>query len=152
MPITSIRPPTDSLYKFVAISGLVLVVVAVVVWLQTWQDYTAAVIDAVDPMSDAKRAVIDNYEALTSAAEPDEEQRQERIRQTGRRAEEAERRAQNALMKVKVANARYDRFQTLGTVLCIVGFAAMILGFILWYRRIQRYQDRIIKKQAESAT
>jgi hypothetical protein len=37
----------------------------------------------------------------------------------------------------------------LGWFLGVIGAALAIVGFPLWYKKLQRYQDRVVKKEAE---
>ncbi|MEK0337966.1 MAG: hypothetical protein QQN41_11090, partial [Nitrosopumilus sp.] len=42
-----------------------------------------------------------------------------------------------------------DRMLLLARIIACGGIALAAYGFILWYRKLQRYQDRIVKNQAE---
>ena len=43
------------------------------------------------------------------------------------------------------------RWIRIGESLALLGISLMAFGFYLWYIKLQRYQDKIIKKQADEA-
>jgi hypothetical protein len=125
--LDSITPPTDNLYKFLAIGGLVFALVVFVVLLQEqaadrhqWLDAQAELLasgyveDGPIPTDSAPRLAYYRREAAMADA--------------------------HSLMQVAGGAGGY----AVG-----LSLAAAIVGFTLWYRRVQRYDDAILRMTAE---
>jgi hypothetical protein len=132
-------PPTDSLYKFLALSGLALCIVAL--WV---------------PLREADRI---NGEMPAFSAESDLLAEQARLR-TGSGStvpsvdaldNERERQHARKEKELEIRTAAW-KAQTAwyGKVLA-VGVLAAVIGFTLWWFRVQRYQDQLARSQAEEA-
>lgn len=53
---------------------------------------------------------------------------------------------------IPIALARkVERIRRIGYVLMAIGFLASVLGFALWYLRVQRYQDEMVVMQRDQA-
>lgn len=56
--------------------------------------------------------------------------------------------------KIKIEQAVYLGFEIgqmklFGYIGCFIGVMLTFCGFLLWYRRLQKYQDQIIKREAQ---
>jgi len=139
-------PPTDNLYKFMAISGVVLLIVAPLFWAQfyiTHAERTRLALQALridlspeheywnskariergESVTDEQRKLVEKYDALRK---------------------ESERVGSEFLV--------YDRFSYVVTgaaiILGVLGLVLTCFGFPLWYRKVQKPLDRILAKQA----
>jgi len=140
-------PPTDNLYKFMAISGVVLLIVAPVFWAQfyiTHAERTRLAIRALridlSPENEYwnAKARIERGESVTN------EQRK-LVEKYDARKEESSRVGSEFLV--------YDRFSSVVTVIAIIlwmfGLVLTPFGFWRWYQKVQKPLDRILAKQAK---
>ena len=152
-----LSPPTDSLYKFVAITG-----VAMVLWGAAfpWSKAYEAKLESVQVRGDIKAAgaiaaqlqvQIDELTAQLKDGQRVSEFDAEGIRARQRdlllKLLEANRPADVGIEKLKVidgANATYER---LGWASVLVGSIFAVTGFVTWYIRVQRYVDESIRRQ-----
>jgi hypothetical protein len=122
-------PPTDNLYKFMALAGLVLMFGAPIYWAKYEADLTDYVVEQIRNLPEVP--------PLYSTPTPED------------RAE-AKRKAE--AWKPPSGLARYMRhdiaINTISLVLFIAGFICTGLGFWLWYVRVQRHLDALLLKQA----
>lgn len=51
---------------------------------------------------------------------------------------------------LNLAHTRFGRFLRVLVIGSMTGFILSLLGFILWYRRLQRFQDMFTRRQALS--
>jgi hypothetical protein len=140
-------PPTDNLYKFMAMSGVVLLIVAPIFCAQFYvsqaertrkafetlgesfapADYEMAKVKFENdkPITDEEKNLIEKYDALKKEAS-------------------------SAGSEFLI----YDRFSRVVTVLSILlGLLGCLLswfGFYLWYLRVQKPLDRILLKEART--
>lgn len=183
---TSITPPTDNLYKFVAISGLVLTVLGVALMVQSRvmidgaedevgarlattelfgrqlnrvtedTDRLSARLDsffsggplarAIDEGALRPRTVVeaedliaegDRLSALNDSLEAALEQRT------------AFNEVENARLLREARDARALAY--IGGVLVVIGLGVTVLGFSLWWSRVQQYEDAVIRAAAVEA-
>lgn len=147
-PIPSL--PTDNLYKFAAISGLFLFAVgllAPIVITNSLLNYTAERADKVDTR------ITEGMIRIGELAQKDELSKEERAAQIQRMADDfAQRIAAEQLLLAKHIGAQKEiANQQIFVLQCAgwVGFAASMLGFAMWYLRVQSLQDRILKLESE---
>ncbi len=145
--INPLSPPTDNLYKFVAISGLVLLFGAPVYWgtfeLQVQERRTEAIV------AFEKSWPPPEYFFLPTSVGTNDgggaRERLEALRQSVEAAQAENVRATERLREFE----RLERWLTvLAILLAVVGLAATVGGFRLWYVRVQRPQDQLLWKQA----
>ena len=145
--INPLTPPTDNLYKFVAISGLVLLFGAPVYWatfeLQLQERRTEAIVAFEKSWPPAE---------YFFSPKPDDTPENARVRE---RWEALRNAVEAAEVRNARATARLHQFErldrglsALAIVLALAGLAAALVGFRLWYVRVQRPQDRLLLKQA----
>lgn len=177
--IETLKPPTDSLYKFLAIIGLVIFLASVTspiiinrqlnnqtaefvrdakannlqaeAWMSTWkrvEEHSPKVQEVQQTLIEAKDS-------------PDEKRVLQQAKNVAQRQEEL-----IALFNKQLADWEKESFQVeykqnlmedteiyarriMG--MCIigvpVGLGLSIFGFVLWYRRAQRYEDLVLKSK-----
>jgi hypothetical protein len=178
------KVPTDNLYKFMALSGIVLLVASA--FPRYWQaklefeliraqgekrkgikkkDWASADVDYLLTKSNKLKEETSKWKEAKdlAAAEPQliEKKRQEirtdayeikavntEIRRLYRDSEIA---AIEVKTKEKEISQRLDVIRRLKYVIAggkWVGAILSVSGFLLWYHKLQKYQDKIVKKQA----
>ncbi len=163
-------PPSDNLYKFTAISGLIIVLLSLFI---PWKLGSELRILQIDIELDLKRLEIDqesieassqkttdaiqNYDELMKNSDTRNKQRLEslnfQLTDQGGRLKNHE----LFLAEVKTANEKHQflllQFKILGLIswmALMVGMLMTGLGFWNWYFKFQIYQDRIVKAQARA--
>jgi len=153
-----LAPPTDNLYKFLAVSGLIVFIFCFVYPFQIYQDLVrqAAAGDqevvALRAEDDSNNAAIKSAEAAGAAsALPGKADASERLREKrddiARRWTIARSRYQFALLRKE--DLRVIFLWAIGYGTC--GLMVSGTGFWLWYARLQQYQDMVAKADAEEA-
>jgi hypothetical protein len=141
-------PPTDNLYKFVAISGVVLLIGAPVYWtsyeLQLQERETEAWASLIKQVS-----VPGEYFFPPKADGTPEAAKAHEKWEALKRIVDAQE-ADNFRIRRRLHDL--ERFEVLVTTLAwtfgMLGLFLSMLGFRLWYVRVQRPQDRLLLKQA----
>ena len=132
--------PTDNLYKFIAISGLVLVVTsAVIIW-----SHDKALTSIVQEQ--ARRTSLlaaERKQVIDTQALP--EQKKTEIAEI-----EAQLKSGYKVFDIALGAANFYGFLALG--LDLVGLLAAAIGFWLWYTRVQVHHDRILAAHAKQIT
>ena len=120
-------PPTDNLYKFLAIAGLALLLAGILVPeiaarnLERDLGYVEGVLRYIERAREEDR-VIEKESLLLDL------------------------RKQQELIRAQIPSFR--RSTVWGSILVNTGSSLMILGFSLWYFRVQRYIDKILFSEA----
>ena len=168
------QPPTDNLYRLMVIFGLVVMVASAYFTLQQLQELNRAqfqrrlsdaevrwrwkvVLDQLDrqvecsrdalslPESGEKRAARRKYCAEFKAASEqmraEVEQRLSELAQSGVHQNWA-----------RLMEANYKRWRLAGVIGGVFGFSLSVAGFILWYVRLQRYEDAAARTKMPAAT
>jgi len=142
--------PTDNLYKFMAITGVVLFVGAPVYWatfyFQLAEKETASQVARVE-----LREQILEYAHL-----PPPPKRGEQLSPGVSEAWAKQRETVDTRRKeLRLAEAQYTLFRSLSAIVnslsiisALAGVAIGYRGFRLWYVRVQRPQDQILLRQA----
>ncbi len=148
--------PTDNLYKFIGLSGLVLFVTAIIVPLRIQDkiDRDFARLEAI-LRTKVDLAVLGWHQAIT----PDTLKTEEAIENWRKVQKEKQTELEDRFQKLEVSGAEDEEFcmaiqikkrwVRISCVIGIVGFALMGFGFTMWYLKLQRYQDKIILNQAQ---
>lgn len=161
MSITdSLRPPTDNLYKFIAIAGLIFALACLVSLIYLTGTATDASVEVQQSLRTTYAELLDNeaaVHALNAAMESYEVgdnlgQLIDQVREAG--AESSD------LQSVVLLLQGFDRFNAdLSTLDAYRDYltgatawsiAISFFGFVAWFWRLQRYEDRIIKLRAQS--
>ena len=166
--------PTDNLYKFMAIFGMLLIVLPFLVF-PTIQNYKYRIIDLT-----TKAALKDNelkeLEKIVKQVEDKTSQlnKEEHIKNyenefdvnKSREVNEVEKTVKDVFKKIEIGEiesinlnnelkkvvADFNYFAILIYIIKvfpIIGFIISIIGFYLWYNKNQKYLDIIIKKESE---
>lgn len=154
----ALRPPTDNLYKFLAVSGVVLVLAGLTLLGLAVDRAAEAGLAANDELRQLHAAVTGNA-AATRAVEDamrrvvagkSDASLPGRLRGAGAddaavaRAVAMQRATDLFLYRKSVMNlAASPGGATLG-----VGAAASLLGFTFWFTRVQQYEDAILRRRA----
>ena len=120
--------PTDNLYKFLALSGLIIGVVSLFLLFQ----------DAYRSQ-ELLRQIKENIEVVKAL-------------QTLGQMEEALvtiAKSTASLEELKFILEQKEFNKSRGLTFACVGFFLSASGFVLWYVKVQRYQDKILKEQAQ---
>lgn len=111
--------PTDSLYKFMAIFGLVLFTFSIYNYrTKLDQAYSLEALIKYQEKSNASQTV------------------------------KFENNLEDEKIKYNRFEADYNQFVAIHLFTAVLGLILISLGFYLWYAKIQKYNDLILKKQA----
>lgn len=138
-------PPTDNLYKFMALSGVILLLVAPIFWAKFYishSERTRAAIESLGYSLPPPEYYFFRAKVLAGESVPDEQRKLVEKFELLRR--ESSRLGGEYL--------RYDRFSYVVTsaaiFLGLLGLALTWFGFRLWYLRVQKPLDRILLREA----
>lgn len=133
-------PPTDSVYKFAAVGGLVgFIAVAALVFYQT-HELSRTILEA--QINLARLGV--EAERVAAISQPDTPETRDQYWDI--RARDAELRARERFLMGQVRDIKAQ--VATAAVLGIGSIAFMSWGFSRWYERIQKPQDAALKRAA----
>jgi len=186
--------PTDNLYKFMAISGITIVIISLLpfyhvhvatidtirlggeiqkldeqaIWITEDVEKLKEETDKLKKEVDKKLGHISfkEIEEVVRAQKPDSEMTKEQVEKVEDELNKIELKASeitNAIrkhktlsieLKMKLNEQTYlNRVMRIESILfligALVGFLLSLTGFMLWYRKVQILQDRIIQKKAK---
>jgi hypothetical protein len=152
LPLPS--PPTDNVYKFASIAGLLLLAIGLVLPSFIEQDRVENTFKLVKEAQERridyifklvevvqKDKFIDSEEKLKKEMTRIDDSLREMMAKDGHLLN-AEIDRRNRITEKRLADLLYVR--TIGALL-------MAVGFVLWYFRVQRHQDRILKAEVVKA-
>jgi hypothetical protein len=180
-------PPTDNLYKFMALSGIVLMVAFIVplaFFHQTGMEYLAQLRGSKElqvheeitnqPLEtlnlreqqaiDRKKKHQKRLEAMNAGSNSTEVDKLEGlIREANREIESIADSSHDLSLNLALKRAQVNSEETVsfnrrrdsrvaiqvGAIAVLLGFVASLVGFWLWYKKLQRFQDRVVAKEAE---
>ena len=191
--IDLIKPPTDNLYKFAAIFGLILIVVGFVfppmLFYRSSLELLKSVagedeLEAHQKFAVERNWILDERKMHVEAERNKLQQRLDNLAQSPRSAsvsseidklesamKEARKEAEsledashefNLNLELKKAQAKQQKtFSTnetgnsrfvmvIGWIIGFIGLFFASVGFIMWYKRVAVFQDKLLKKQATS--
>ena len=152
-----ISPPTDSLYKFVAISGIVLIIWGLSFpWSKSYEfeletEELASKTTINKEMAEILRTeaeqIGNEIRELTKESKDSTQLPKLRMRQRDIQIQlvEAQASVDSALARQQVLKKANDTYRQIGLGSSLVGGLFVLLGFIAWYTRLQRYIDRDAK-------
>ena len=147
-------PPTDNLYKFVAISGLVLIVTAIVMYVQLLDKFEWSLAGSIAVEEAHKDYLMARLHSHTPPKHLDDSGI-ERWKKTQEEKIAALFDRWERLQEIHGKSGDYRvwlrimrRWSYLLLAVGLIGVVIMVLGFYFWYYRLQKYQDRILLKQA----
>ena len=167
--LNSLKPPTDNLYKFVAISGLTCFVVGMVLSVQQTGKTLDSAYAAEDALQEAWLALAEGFQ------DGDDETELEMLNRAWQRAAKGgeafgltqELRKLGTLTEAELAAVRqfeiaanslsnqwriHEITRTWLSWMVVVSLGIMLLGFGLWYSRTQRHQDKLLRMQTQEQT
>ena len=131
--------PTDNLYKFLALSGVVLCIACFVLSTITTQNFSsqrvAVLTDLAEIQKDLEAIDINDSDVPASLREISVVSERIRIKQT-------EVKDMNAIYATTSENLKHG---------IQIGLVASIVGFILWYLNVQRHEDKILRAKVPLA-
>jgi hypothetical protein len=164
-------PPTDSLYKFSAIVGTILVVLSIYLPMKMSRDVRREILNSnlkirvfevevehLKKRADDLKKLIDHTVAMRKKSyKPDNSKidltySEEEVKQMLREITNSQRdigikraEIESAAQRIKVLEREYLVTWVYLLVGCVIGAYLALWGYVNWYRRIQVHQDKIIK-------
>ncbi|MCK5062144.1 hypothetical protein KAR28_06390 [Candidatus Parcubacteria bacterium] len=169
MDFSKFAPPTDNLYKFISIFGILLMLAlpayCIFFSYTQQQEAQADVLEKEileDEKNDIKNEIIDKIENVDKELEQlKQNYNQEKADDLSESILILENKKKELSKKLIAINSLIDKnthrkefinkLRVATTIYLFVGFVITLIGFSLWYFKLQRYQDKIIKKQAEES-
>ena len=148
-----LKPPTDNLYKFISIFGLLIFLASFIFPQILSREYSLkyAEVEGEIRVLENEREYIDNLKS--DSEEPNQKKEDDpAIKQREAEFDKglAEARKNHELSKALGVEAR--RWQWFGYIGMLLGVALMAGGFYLWYSRVQKYEDKLMKYKADEAS
>jgi len=163
-------PPTDSLYKFCAISGTIILAVSIYYpeslrrevrryRIEVKAELKALQVDLDSADDNIKEQELIIKEALAAANKGESTMSVSAVRALTRELKEATAQLKKSSIqslakgeKLTLLNDELITIDALAATTFGLGFAMALLGFIFWYALVQRYQDKKIKADATATT
>lgn len=155
-------PPTDNLYKFMAIGGLVLIIGSEALFTLALREWSAKLHELEPSLEsleiDVARLKRQSAEFHRQAeASPPTKKALDQLRKHHEAIQEVE---DNLLIKAAEVKARARHLDALRRdvrvlrwltpIAGVFGALLTLWGFVLWYTRVQIHLDRVLKEQAAS--
>lgn len=157
--------PTDNLYKFIALLGMTIFILSLIFPIWKMQEIAERNFILEEELSLYQRRMKDaklKAASLWSFVEqhppdkspPNKAQLDRFVSQVDLMEKELKDIGDwqsKAIIRVeflKYLKQQLERWEVYLTIGVCIGSAIMLCGFIMWYFKLQRYQDRIIKKEA----
>lgn len=138
--------PTDNLYKFIALFGLILTIAGAFLYTRFSNESWMAIESAIyyNEKAAEKLNLLINLPSLK------DKKIQDYLSKLNKEANELSQKGDRFMADSKTAHKQFDRWRVGIEWLLIVGVFLMVLGFSLWYLKLQRYLDIMIKFQSTS--
>lgn len=144
-----ITPPTDSLYKFIAIAGVVLIVWGVSVPWDKQYEYETSRAKYVAQKQKLQR-MVESYKLrlqdianeMRGVVGDELKPFREEVASLNKDMEEANASITEAGLVVSVMQKAADTYRLVGLLSQIAGVVMIVVGFLLWYLKLQRHVDR----------
>ncbi len=182
--MTPFQPPTDNLYKFMAVSGIVLIIagffVPPVFFLQAGMEYLTQLRGS-DELKVQRKFTAERLETLKLRGDRAKEELKRlgelKVPSNSAEADKLESRKKEAEHEIesiedashelslnlalKQAQTDYEEMVSFnrrlsarmfvlgGWIVGLMGFFFSFIGFRRWYKRLQKFQDRLVAKEAE---
>lgn len=146
-----IKPPTDIIYKFLAISGLILLILSFTIPYFLNRDLSIQIIQTegdVDKLAKEIGYLEDDIaldDTTTSLSMKQVQFSRERYRQLDLKNMEATTK-NNLLIYYTDELNNSQKFKWIGVS---IGLILFVTGFVLWYFKLRRYQDLLIRNEAQ---
>lgn len=147
------QPPTDNLYKFIAIFGLVLFIVGVGLPTYAIRDLADKEQELVGRTEATTRDVIFKTADLLSKDKfESHEQKMAALDQAGKDVAAFAKKSHEAAAQQSQWQRDYAKWLSKsGERLAVLSLVVMVFGFALWYYRVQRKQDAILDCEVAKA-
>lgn len=167
--INSLKPPTDNLYKFITIIGILIIIVSSSLWWKTYEerdsiflslDITSTTFDLGETYSEhsdktseaisISQSVKGDVSLLTDVQQRyllnllDKAQALEEL------SNELVKKTRLSTLKINTIKTKYENVKIISIVFIIIGFSLMLSGFYLWNTKLQKYIDKEIKNKINS--
>jgi hypothetical protein len=145
--------PTDNLYKFIALCGLVLFIASVTIpniLATRFRDQVDDLTIEAAPLEEEIKILHEQIARFENASPPDAE----RVSATRAASDQIRIKAAVVRAKLSVAHNRQKDLRLLLWVVVIGGILSSVImwsGFRLWYYRLQQYQDAAVMTQIPAA-
>lgn len=137
----NMKPPTDNIYKFMAITGLLLIILGIT---YPYKELNKNIAEIYKLNSQANLILLDKKELFYSK-QLSEQEYNAKLRQYNEK-----------LIKLNEDQGIFNAHKNqtglsiiIGLCGVVIGFLLALLGFILWYKKLQKYLDVIIKTKSE---
>ncbi len=138
----SMNIPTDNMYKFLAISGVLLCIACLFASIYAQDTYDKRTINILELVTESQQRTQELRKDLSSTdgSQASLEQIKGRVDIEESRVQTLEVRSQQLQVAKENATKAIQR-------LLYLGLLASLSGFILWYIKLQRYEDTSIRSQ-----
>ena len=145
--------PTDNMYKFCGITGLILMVVAVVtpsVLNQHLADYQSEKVENL--WANHSKFMFDVWNHDPLVKELKGEERNEYLMKQGVRLDNTYKKWQDIMREdLEYRRKRNEKHQDQLRFAGLFGFVLLHIGFFHWYRKVQRYKDELLLLEVQKA-
>lgn len=131
--------PTDNLYKFMALSGVFSAVVLIVTMQLTLYNLMLKTSE-LNGLTKILKEEKDSLKKKDSIQNEKVERFTERYNELTK-----------TLLVHQTSLDYFISFKNLGYLMIIIFICQSIWGFMLWYHRLQKYQDEMLKREAEES-
>lgn len=148
-----LKPPTDNLYKFIAISGLLIFLASFIFPQILYKDYAMKFAEIEGDLRVMQKQ-LDTLNSIMETEPDDPLQKKENDIEINRRVIELDRGLAEVVRKreFRVALSDYARrWQLFGYIGMSFGLVMMSGGFYFWYSRLQKYEDKRMKRKASDS-
>ena len=147
-------PPTDNLYKFMAITGLALMVLSFVPLEIAVRDLHLRAIELGGQnkiLTIELQRLNEQSEAAPHAPGKSGDERREHLRDLWTQARIKQAQIATTKEQLEATLEKYRDYVFFSSVGVGIGGFLSVLGFSLWYKRLQRYQDEAIRASTRTS-
>jgi hypothetical protein len=130
--------PTDNLYKFIAISGVTLCISCLALNTFAYQNFSERRVELLGQLQSIKS---DQDEINVSVETLDISKKQ---------IDAVKTKLESAGNEVRALREPFDKSTRWYNAGAIIGFLGAIFGFVLWYFRVQKYEDILLINKVKS--
>lgn len=150
--ITPAGVPTDNLYKFLAIAGLLVGGAAGYTAIRVQSGFDERMVASQQSLG-AGQAALREYQQGIARYHATKAERDKQVQDSlGRELDVLVRASDGDAQLLALYHARTRILLYAAIVVSLAGFIATIYGFDLWYKRLQKYQDKLVQLHAERTT
>jgi hypothetical protein len=152
IPISQLpNPPTDNLYKFLAITGIIVLVLAYLMPYILLKDLTTQMIEQIGE-ANLLQIELNIVEREVTRLENNEMPTADDVTRIRTMLDDIQRndtKRKTKLMLIDDINQEFKVISKIANYAKSIGFFLTIIGFALWYEKLQRHQDTFVKREAE---